>query len=276
MIIMDSFKNIILDTRLSTSLTLFHCGYERCKPSHSFGPAIRPHYLFHFVLNGCGKYYANNRVYPVSKGQGFLIIPGETTYYQADDNNPWEYCWIGFDGLDVKKILTSCGLDNNRLIFNDKSEGKLEETLMGLFDMYEDGHNNEYTILGQLYLCFSHMYNNPTNNPNLLWESYLEKALSYIHNNYVYDIQVSDIANHVGIDRTYLYKIFKAHKYMSPLEYLNNYRLNIAKSLLVETELNITEILYSSGFTNTSAFYKHFKKNIKMTPLEYREKNRKQ
>ena len=271
---MNKFNIKNIDTNSSTSLVLFHCGHEKCNPSHSFGPAIRPHYLFHFVLDSCGKYYTNNRVFNLKKGQGFLIIPGETTYYEADKTNPWEYCWIGFDGVDSKKILKNCGMDDKNLIYTDKSEGKLAKSLMQLIDIYEQGNSNEYTVLSQLYLCFSHMYNKPMNVHKVINVSHLEKALSYIHNNYVYNIEVTDIANHVGIDRTYLYKIFKEHKYMSPLQYLNNYRLNAAKQLLIETDLHITEILYSCGYKNPSAFYKQFKKSVNMTPVAYRDNNR--
>lgn len=271
---MNNIAKINTDVKTSTSLTLFHCGKEKCKPYHSFGPAIRPHYLFHFILSGCGKYYVNNKIYSINESQGFLIIPGETTYYEADAENPWEYCWIGFDGVDAKMILNNCGLNNESLIYSDKSNGKLMTNFMELVGIYEHRDGNEYTILGQLYLCFSHMYSQTTNNYVHQNETHLEKALSYIHNNYVYDIQVKDIANYVGIDRTYLYKTFKLHKNMSPLEYLNDYRLNAAKQLLVETELNITEVLYSAGFNNTSSFYKHFKNDVNMTPLKYRYKNR--
>lgn len=268
---MNNSNTQITDTKSSTSLTLFHCGKEKCKPSHSFGPAIRPHYLFHFVLNGSGKYYVDNKVYNVKKGQGFLITPGVTTYYEADEENPWEYCWIGFDGLDVNTILKNCGLDDKSLIFTDKSKGKLQESLINLINTYEHGYGNEYTILGQLYLSFSYMYNLPYINKTFHNETHLQKALTYIHNNYTYDIRITDIANYVGINRSYLFKIFKSSKYMSPLQYLTNYRLNMAKQLLIESDLSITEILYSCGFKNPSSFYKHFKKNMNITPSQYRE-----
>jgi mannose-6-phosphate isomerase-like protein (cupin superfamily) len=55
----------------NNSLALFHCGHEQCRPSHSFGPAVRPHYLFHYILGGKGKYHAKGETYGLSAGQGF-------------------------------------------------------------------------------------------------------------------------------------------------------------------------------------------------------------
>ena len=73
---------------------LCYCGFEKCTPLHSFGPAIRPNYLLHYVLDGKGYYYANNKKYTVTKNEGFLINPNVITFYEADEEEPWTYLWI--------------------------------------------------------------------------------------------------------------------------------------------------------------------------------------
>ena len=75
-------------------LYLCYCGMEQCAPLYSFGPAIRPNYLLHYVLDGKGYYYVNNEKYEVNKNEGFLICPNVVTFYQADEENPWTYLWI--------------------------------------------------------------------------------------------------------------------------------------------------------------------------------------
>ena len=93
-------------------------GKEDCDPAHSYGPAIRNHYLFHYILNGKGtlmwqdgKRHENKTV--LRAGQGFLISPGQITTYIADDRIPWEYCWLEFDGLRAKEALEITGLSVN-------------------------------------------------------------------------------------------------------------------------------------------------------------------
>lgn len=256
--------------QLSNPLTLYHCGHEQCKPSHSFGPAIRPHYLIHYVLNGQGQYHIDGTTYQLVKGDGFLITPGTTTLYSADEHNPWEYCWIGFDGYDVKTILQNCGFTQNKLTFTDSTNGELSNILLSLIEAFTEGKGNEYTYLGQLYLIFSFMCAETFTSRQLYYETHLEKALDYIHHNYTYDIKIIDVAKYIGIDRTYLYKLFKNHKKMSPQQYLSNFRLNIAQKLLEESDLSITEIVYSCGFKDGSAFNKQFKKQLNVTPSQYR------
>ena len=54
-------------------------GEEKCLPMHAYGPAVRDHYLIHFVASGSGKFYCDCTEYEVSAGQGFLILPNEET-----------------------------------------------------------------------------------------------------------------------------------------------------------------------------------------------------
>lgn len=257
--------------KLSHALTLYYGGSEVCSPCHSFGPAIRQHYLIHYILNGKGKYYANNKCYELRAGEGFLIWPGESTYYIADKENPWEYCWISFDGYDAGIILKDCGLSRENLIFKDNENRTFKDSILSLIHNYEVNSNNEYALLGQLYLCFSSIYDLKASKEKNTCESYADKALDYIYNNFSYDIKISDLANHVGIDRTYLYKIFIEKYKVSPQQYLISFRLNTAVNLLENTKMNITEISYSCGFKDIPTFYKHFRRKFKTTPLQYRK-----
>lgn len=251
-------------------LVLYHCGHEQCKPSHCFGPAIRPHYLIHFILHGQGRYYVNGVTYYLKGGEGFLIHPGLTTFYSADEQDPWEYCWIGFDGSDVSSILHNCGLSLTNLIFTDSSNGILWKEFMALIKQFTEGRGNEFSYLGRLYQCFSYLYRCSEIPSNHVYETHITKAMSYIQNNYSYDIKISDIAKYLCINRTYLYKLFMAHRKESPQQYLIDYRLKVSQKLLKETDLSVSEIAYSCGFRDTPSYNKHFKKHFQITPLQYR------
>lgn len=254
-------------------LILYHCGHEKCKPSHSYGPAIRPHYLLHYVLHGQGTYCVGGRTYSLKGGDAFLIYPGVTSIYSAEEEDPWEYCWIGFDGSDVHSVLQSCGFSMSNHVCRDQSNGVLWKEFMQLIEYFNEKKGNEFTLLSQLYLCFSHLYIPYPPSSKEIHEIYIERAMDYIHNNYTYDIKISDIANHLHIDRTYLYKLFMAYIETSPQHYLISYRIDISKKLLKETPLSVTEIAYSCGFKDASSFNKHFKKLVCTTPMQYKKSN---
>lgn len=72
-------------------LTVINCGEERCTPGHSYGPAVRKGYLFHYIISGSGVFFAGGRRHALHAGQGFLIYPGQVTTYTADAEHPWHY-----------------------------------------------------------------------------------------------------------------------------------------------------------------------------------------
>ena len=103
----NTFFNIFPNENF-IDLCMYQFGYEQCDPGHSFGPATRNHYLFHYVLSGTGTLMANNskgetRTYSVKSGQGFMIFPGQINTYIADEQLPWKYMWIEFDGITCKR-----------------------------------------------------------------------------------------------------------------------------------------------------------------------------
>ena len=107
----NTFFNIFPNENF-IDLCMYQFGYEQCDPGHSFGPATRNHYLFHYILSGTGTLMADNakgdtQTYSVKSGQGFMIFPGQINTYIADEQLPWEYMWIEFDGLRVKEALSA-------------------------------------------------------------------------------------------------------------------------------------------------------------------------
>ena len=96
---------------------LCYCGHARCEPLHSYGPAVRPNYLLHYILDGRGVYHVEGRDYHLGKGEGFLIEPNKQTFYQASAEAPWTYLWIGFDGAKCETCLRAVGLGSGQLTF---------------------------------------------------------------------------------------------------------------------------------------------------------------
>ena len=108
--IMQNLIFSIFPNQNFVDLGLFQFGWERCTPAHSFGPAARNHYLFHYILSGTGTLMADDskgvtQTYSIKSMQGFMIFPNQITTYVADKQLPWEYVWLEFDGLRVKSLL---------------------------------------------------------------------------------------------------------------------------------------------------------------------------
>lgn len=76
-------------------------------------------------------------------------------------------------------------------------------------------------------------------------------------------------ARHIGIDRTYLYRIFSASESMSPKQYLMQVRINAAKKMLLAGTYTVSETALSCGFSDSASFCGRFKRCTGMTPKEF-------
>ena len=174
--------------RSFNDLYLCYCGLEKCVPLYSFGPAVRPNYLIHYVLDGEGYYYVNDNKYKVRKNQGFLIEPNVVTFYQADKDNPWTYLWIGIDGDKAKLYLNSVGLDSEHLIFTHEKDDALKEYVLEMLKHHTMSDSDAFKIEGLLYLFFSKLCENHKETSSLTREentnNYINKAIEFIQNNY--------------------------------------------------------------------------------------------
>ena len=101
--------------------------------------------------------------------------------------------------------------------------------------------------------------------------SYVEEALRYIEANYAHSVNIQVIADHLNIERTYLYRLFKDITGVSPQEYLLDYRIRRACSLLKETDLPVSDIARSVGYGDALYFSRLFKQKKRSPPSEYRK-----
>ena len=98
-------------------------------------------------------------------------------------------------------------------------------------------------------------------------------SINYIHNNFEREISLGDIAKFVFLSPSYFARVFKEEAGLSPISYLLKIRIERAKELLADTELKISDIALSVGFSNQQRFNEMFKKYARQTPLQYRKKS---
>lgn len=253
-------------------LTVCQSGWQKCSGKHSFGPAVRDHYVIHYIIEGKGTYYVNGKEYPLRAGDGFLITPGQSTTYAADESDPWEYYWVGFRGVDVVRLLHLCGMDEEHPIFTYRKDDRVHRHLSDLYFASKQYESREYAMVGYLYLFFSCLIplQSAKNKPR---EVYLNRSIRYIQENTAYPITVEDIANQVGVERSYLYRIFMEELHCSVHDYVMHCKIERAKEMMSQNQFTLAEIACSLGFSDSSHFSKTFKKIVGESPSRYRSHN---
>lgn len=266
-----------LEPKQSQALDLFlcHSGIENCNPSYSFGPETRDHFIIHYILDGKGEFTVNNNTYKLGKKDGFLIRPGEETYYKADDKDPWIYMWIGFNGIKAETYLKYANLDENNHIFKYEKDSSLKKCILEILSLNIMNNSNRLKIDGLLYLFIGNLIENnkymDKENSNTQVDEYINISIDFINNNYSNNIKVTDIANYVGLNRSYFSNLFTKKIGISPQEYLLSLKMERACNLLTNLQLSIGDVARQVGYEDQLTFSKIFKKSKGVSPKLYRE-----
>jgi AraC-like DNA-binding protein len=98
-----------------------------------------------------------------------------------------------------------------------------------------------------------------------------EKIRAYIDTRYFEPLTAVDIASKLGISTRHVNNIYKERYEMTPMQYLVQVRVGLARKLLEETDKDVISICFEVGYDSVSTFYRSFKAIAKMSPKSYRE-----
>lgn len=263
----------------TNDLYLTRCGIQECPANYSWGPKQRPQYHMHFILNGSGYFEIDHTIHHLKRGQIFLIPPNTVSRYYVSDQDPWTYAFISFQGNKASQYVSQAGLGKSPYVLTCDTD--LEEYAAIIREMLKTHQltiTNELRRISLLFLLFSMLTasshgsaNNTQTSHDYLPETYFEHALQYIHFNYGQAIHIQDIADYIGITRSYLFYIFNKKLNLSPQRYLLNYRIDKAKQLLSSTEFFIKDVAQSVGYEDSLAFSKMFRNATGYSPSAYRK-----
>ena len=265
-----------------TDLVPYQYGREVCTPCHAFGPARRNHYLFHFILDGCGSLTTTNdagepHLHALHAGEGFLIFPGQITTYVADIDDPWEYIWIEFDGSHVKSSLDRLGFSPTSPVYESEDEVRRREMVDAMKRLLEHRDRSSFYLEACTYLFFDAFLGSAkphrANNASKLHGFYVDNALSYIEQHFKEDMTVEDIARNIGLNRSYFGKVFRDAMGVSPQQFLIGYRIEKACELLKLSTLSVGEIGKEVGYPNQLHFSRAFKNACGVSPRAWRREH---
>ena len=269
----------IIKNQNFVDFNLYQFGKETCEPGHSFGPAQRNHYLFHYILSGRGTLFSDNsqghtNTYKLHAGQGFLIVPKQINTYIADVNTPWEYTWLEFDGLHVKQYLESSGLTINQPVYRSEFPELREQMKREMLYIVDCDDVSDFHLLGHLYLFMDYLTRSVRNVPLIgssrLRELYVREAVSFMEKNFKNEISIEEIAKSLGLNRSYFTRIFRLATGKTPQTFLMNYRMIKAAELLTLSDLRISEIGEEVGYSSQINFSRAFKNIYSVSPREWR------
>lgn len=262
----------------TNDLYLTRCGIHKCEAGYCWGPKMRPQYHMHFILDGKGILEINNTAYNLTQGQIFLIPPNTISRYYPDNDFPWTYAFISFQGNKAEQYLRQAGFSQTRYardcVLPPEQYADIIRDMLGTHRLTI---TNELRRVSQLFALFSLLTETNRSSDqeqpyyDYLPETYFEYALQYVQLNYDKNMRIQDIADYIGITRSYLFHLFNKKLKLSPQKYLLNYRINKAKELLSSTDILVKDIAHDVGYEDSLAFSKVFHNATGVSPSAYRK-----
>ena len=231
------------------------------------GPLVRNVFVIHYCLSGKGYFLGN----PVSAGQGFVFLPGDTVEYHPSKSDPWKYLWFILDTDDPEYFLRHYDLDRETGIFTYDFVDVLEEQYRSLKKNPAFSVDHVEMLLSYLNILKYHTGSGKERGKAAV---YARSAKDYIETNYHRRPSIGSLAKHLNISQSYLYRVFFEEYGMSPKEYLNRYCIEQAKILLCSTDMNISQVAASVGYNDVLAFSAFFSRRKGCSPTAYRERKR--
>ena len=230
-----------------------------------------------YVLHGEGVFYIEREKVPVKTDDLIIINPNVEHTEKTFPNNPMKYIVFGVEGLAFSfpehdqaygrgYSFYSYGSDKNQFInfaqlmmheFQDKKPG-FEKVCHGLLEvlLVYISRKQKLSVISESSFQLSK-------------ECAIAKR--YIDTNYAQDITLDSLADLTHINKFYLAHSFTECIGQSPISYLTERRLAACKELLSSSNLSVTQIANSAGFSSQSYFSQIFNKKVGMSPRQYRK-----
>lgn len=230
-----------------------------------------------YVLHGEGVFYIENEKVPVKTDDLIIINPNVEHTEKTFPNNPMEYIVFGVEGLAFSFTeqdqaygrgysFYSYGSDKNQFI-------NFAQLMMHEFQDQKPGFEKVCHGLLEVLL----VYISRKQSLSVISESSFQLskecaiAKRYIDTNYAQDITLDSLAELTHINKFYLAHSFTECIGQSPISYLTERRLAACKELLSSSNLSVTQIATSAGFSSQSYFSQIFNKKVGMSPRQYRK-----
>lgn len=232
-----------------------------------------------FCMEGHVNLVAGHQKVRINSGEVFSVDYGDIHYIYSDVPNKTILFHLDLTKLDIPWKKLSCVYFSCESIhcypyqigaMNDIKDILFTLTYVKYSDSPEYGSlpNSLIRILLKYFNWFN--YENPTSQMNIdLYERFY-RILRYCHENYDKKISISQLADSEHINRNYFSQFISKTVFRNFSNMIKYIRCYEAEQLLLKTDLPVSEISYSCGFSDNKYFYSAFKKWWKVTPAEHR------
>lgn len=262
----------------SKPLIVTSCGtyrlYTRPKLP-TWRPRGRLDYQLLYIAAGKAHFHFDGKEQIVTAGHMVLYRPKESQKYEYYGEDQTEVYWVHFTGGNVKNILRSYGLTDDKRVFycgSGLDYQNLFRTMINELQMCKENYEEVLeTYLRLIFIMLKRYFANATKADNARVVEEIDKATMYFNEHYSEDISIDEYAQNNHVSVSWFIRNFKQCTGSTPMQYILSKRIYNAEILLHDSTYNVTEIAEIVGYDNPLYFSRIFKKVKGISPSEYRK-----
>ncbi|HZG70945.1 MAG TPA: AraC family transcriptional regulator [Chondromyces sp.] len=244
---------------------------------------------FAFIIKGEALFQINEEKVTVSEGEGIFINSGRLHMAEEKNHSGCVYICLNVSpefvlsqelyATYVKPYIQATNLSYVYLSAKASWGKNILDAMMKIHRLINrQPPYYEMDITAQLTFIWKNLIVNgfqlEFEQAEMLKSHRMKQMLNWIHLHYAEKIMLEDIAKAGQLSRSECCRYFKRMLKQTPLNYVNDYRIQKSLVLLQQSESNVTDVAYQVGFNSTSYFIDKFQKLIGMTPLAYKKRKR--
>lgn len=254
-------------------IIVLECGKEKCLPDKEVLSRCYNYYALHCVHSGKGYYTLRNRTYSVTAGQIFCFFPGEHIVYYPDKDDPWEYSWVNFIGVNAKTLVTRAQFSVSSPVYAYQSP-EIPAAFSRMMTKHSSAERGLFSTAYTYEILACLIDERQKEKPVSIHGTagYVTEALAYI-NQHLSDPELSlkTLASSLNISESYLSRLFKAEVGTAFVKYVQRARISKACYYLEHTDYLNKEIAFLVGFSDPLYFSSNFRRITGLSTYEYRQ-----
>lgn len=229
-------------------------------------------YSLEYVYEGEGVIQENNKIYKIGPGDFFILHPHCYHHYYSSPKNPWKKIFVVIDGdLRFPELLLEQYSISKMTYFPKLNNPLMLEDIFALFKSNNANVSQKFEILFcSTIISLAHYFKNAVSD-----YTSINKAKRFIDKKIATKFKLDEVAEYANISVSFLCREFKKTFGVTPYNYILNSRIELAKTMLSETDEPIHLICERFNFADIAHFSKAFKNKVGVSPSVYREQNRK-
>ena len=271
---MENYKRRIehnFAERKFPDIKLEGCSLTEYNPSQTDRIYAAKGIVFVIVSDGKGYVTKSEKRSTLTKGTGFAVETGGSLLIKADNIEPFTVMAVNLSGEASKLLYDMIEKREQDLIMNFSGNGKIIDSARDLITECSKTYASDYGIMLAFFEFLNSIDDHYTEKKIPSKNVYMTRAVEYIKQNYNKNISVENISDLLGIERSYLSRLFKTYKNKSTQNYIIDYRMEQAKRMFEEEDMNVSQVSTAVGYNNIYCFSRIFKSRVGMPPKEYME-----